>query len=437
MDTTSPDHRRAAAPVIALALATTMLFGAAPAHADPTPGDKDRVDTQLAQTGAELEGATARAQQAVAAYTQANALLPAAQNALADAHGKVAAAQVVARQAERDAAAAEAAEQAATKAYDDAAAKVDQQRQHVSDFVSQSYKGSGLLAINSILESGSPSEFAIRIGYLDQIAAGETQALNALTSARMEAKVRENAAKAASDRAGQARDQAQQALGAAQAAEAAATQAAADVQNLINQRQQAMDVANSERSAVLASYNQLKAESDQIAAALRAAAEKQRQQQSGGSGGGGGGGGQPVVKPPSSGGAFFIMPTAGWKSSDFGYRFDPYYKVWQLHAGVDIAAPMGQSIYAAADGRVVRAGWNGGYGNYTCISHGDYQGKDLSTCYGHQSAILVSVGQYVHRGQVIGRVGSTGASTGSHLHFEVRRDGAPENPLPWLPGCFC
>jgi murein DD-endopeptidase MepM/ murein hydrolase activator NlpD len=132
-----------------------------------------------------------------------------------------------------------------------------------------------------------------------------------------------------------------------------------------------------------------------------------------------------------------MMPTAGWKSSDFGMRFDPYYQVWQLHAGTDIAAPSGQAIYAAADGKVVRAGWNGGYGNYTCISHGTYQGKDLSTCYGHQSAILVSVGQHVRRGELIGRVGTTGASTGSHLHFEVRRDGTPENPLPWLPGCFC
>nr|WP_275941264.1 M23 family metallopeptidase [Planosporangium flavigriseum] len=133
------------------------------------------------------------------------------------------------------------------------------------------------------------------------------------------------------------------------------------------------------------------------------------------------------------------MPTAGWKSSDFGQRYDPYYNRWQLHAGVDIAAAnmVGQAIYAAADGRVVTAGANGGYGNYTCISHGSYQGQDLSTCYAHQSAILVSVGQSVRRGQVIGRVGNTGASTGPHLHFEVRRNGTPVNPLSWLPSCFC
>src|SRR3954452_16039055 len=103
-----------------------------------------------------------------------------------------------------------------------------------------------------------------------------------------------------------------------------------------------------------------------------------------------------------------MMPVVGWKSSDFGMRYDPYYKVYQLHPGVDLAAPMGQSIFAAGDGRVVHTGWSGGYGNYTCISHGTYQGSDLATCYGHQSAILVAPGQSVRRGQLIGRVGSTG-----------------------------
>jgi murein DD-endopeptidase MepM/ murein hydrolase activator NlpD len=118
-------------------------------------------------------------------------------------------------------------------------------------------------------------------------------------------------------------------------------------------------------------------------------------------------------------------------------RYDPYFHLWQLHAGVDIAAAGGQPIYAAADGEVVHAGRSGGYGNYSCISHGTYQGRDLSTCYGHQSRILVSVGQTVHRGDLIGRVGSTGASTGYHLHFEVRLNGEPVNPLGWLPGCLC
>ncbi|MEU8607736.1 M23 family metallopeptidase, partial [Actinoplanes sp. NPDC048791] len=91
----------------------------------------------------------------------------------------------------------------------------------------------------------------------------------------------------------------------------------------------------------------------------------------------------------------------------------------------------------AAGGRVVQAGWSGGYGNYTCINHGKRDGRSFSTCYGHQSKILVNPGEYVRRGEVIGRVGTTGASTGFHLHFETRFGGVPKNPLDYLPGCLC
>ncbi|MFC4018376.1 M23 family metallopeptidase [Micromonospora sp. GCM10011542] len=125
-------------------------------------------------------------------------------------------------------------------------------------------------------------------------------------------------------------------------------------------------------------------------------------------------------------------PLSGRLTSQFGTRFDPYYKVWQLHAGVDIAAPIGTPIRAAADGRVSRAGWYGGYGNYTCIDHGNTDRQRISTCYGHQSKLLVSPGDRVRAGQVIGLVGSTGASTGPHLHFEVRLGGRPVDPLPWI-----
>ncbi|MEV0804850.1 M23 family metallopeptidase [Micromonospora sp. NPDC050200] len=125
-------------------------------------------------------------------------------------------------------------------------------------------------------------------------------------------------------------------------------------------------------------------------------------------------------------------PLSGRLTSQFGTRFDPYYHVWQLHPGVDLAAPIGTPILAAADGRVSRAGWYGGYGNYTCIDHGRADGQRLSTCYGHQSRLLVSPGQRVRAGQVVGLVGSTGASTGPHLHFEVRLGGRPVDPLPWI-----
>jgi len=124
----------------------------------------------------------------------------------------------------------------------------------------------------------------------------------------------------------------------------------------------------------------------------------------------------------------FVMPVQGSFSSGFGPRVDPLTGVQGFHPGQDIAAPTGTPIVAATSGEVAYAGWEQGYGNFTCIDRGD----GLATCYGHQSAILVSVGQSVQAGQLIGRVGTTGWSTGPHLHFEVRLDGTPVDPVPYL-----
>jgi murein DD-endopeptidase MepM/ murein hydrolase activator NlpD len=127
----------------------------------------------------------------------------------------------------------------------------------------------------------------------------------------------------------------------------------------------------------------------------------------------------------------YKWPTPGYRriSSPFGMRMHPIYKKLKMHSGVDIDAPMGASIVAANSGKVIVAGWNtGGYGNYVIIDHGG----GISTLYAHQSKILVSVGDVVKKGDVIGKVGSTGLSTGPHLHFEVRVDGKPVNPTKYI-----
>lgn len=115
-------------------------------------------------------------------------------------------------------------------------------------------------------------------------------------------------------------------------------------------------------------------------------------------------------------------------TSNFGYRSDPFRGSRAMHAGVDIPGPQGTPIYATADGVVGRAQRVGGYGNYIEIEHG----QGIQTRYGHLSSILVAPNSRVKRGQLIGRMGSTGRSTGSHLHYEVRLDGRAVNPMPFL-----
>ncbi|MDO7833904.1 M23 family metallopeptidase [Sphingobium sp. HBC34] len=117
-------------------------------------------------------------------------------------------------------------------------------------------------------------------------------------------------------------------------------------------------------------------------------------------------------------------------TSNFGVRSDPFNRSARMHKGIDIPGPVGTPIHATADGIISRAGWASGYGNLVQISHG----SGMETRYGHMSKLLVAENSYVKRGQIIGLMGSTGRSTGSHLHYEVRVDGAAINPLPFVAG---
>jgi murein DD-endopeptidase MepM/ murein hydrolase activator NlpD len=124
-----------------------------------------------------------------------------------------------------------------------------------------------------------------------------------------------------------------------------------------------------------------------------------------------------------------LMPVEGVRlSSDFGMRTHPVLGGRRGHKGVDLAGPTGTPIHAAADGVVSRADWFSSYGLYVSLEHGG----SLQTRYGHMSRLNVAAGQRVRKGEVIGYIGSTGRSTGPHLHYEVRIAGAAVNPVPYL-----
>lgn len=128
----------------------------------------------------------------------------------------------------------------------------------------------------------------------------------------------------------------------------------------------------------------------------------------------------------------FIRPLAGPITSPFGYRIHPIFKTRKFHSGIDIAAAMNTPIKASNSGRVIMSGWYGGYGKVVIIDHGIVRGQAMTTLYGHLNSISVTQGQQVKQGQIIGRVGTTGYSTGPHCHFEVRIKGQPRNPLNYI-----
>jgi len=180
-------------------------------------------------------------------------------------------------------------------------------------------------------------------------------------------------------------------------------------------RQAALAAARQSKQGLLADVKQDRHADEEDLEAMQAASAAiaaQIQGSQGGSSSSGGG------TPSASG---LIWPVSGPITSGFGWRWG------RMHEGIDIGAACGTTIHAAASGTVIYAGWMDGYGNISIIDHGG----GLATAYGHQSSIYVSGGS-VSQGQAIGAVGSTGHSTGCHLHFEVRVNGTPVNPLNYL-----
>jgi murein DD-endopeptidase MepM/ murein hydrolase activator NlpD len=201
------------------------------------------------------------------------------------------------------------------------------------------------------------------------------------------------------------------------------TQAESQLGALAQERGNLLAVADEQRTHVVADVQTLEEitaqEEAELEAMIRAqeqAAQGQRQAA-----------GQPEPVPPGSG--EMQWPVQGPITSPFGMRLNPFGGGnTEFHPGIDIAVEVGTPVAAAADGRVIIAGWVSGYGNYIAIDHGG----GISTGYGHLSQFFVAVGQDVQRGQAIGASGNTGRSTGPHLIFEVRRNGTPVDPTPFL-----
>ena len=171
-------------------------------------------------------------------------------------------------------------------------------------------------------------------------------------------------------------------------------------------KNEALGAVRSDKADYLHEVEALQAQSAALAEKIRAAQST----------------GPAPVTPSSSSGSGFVWPVNGVLTSGFGWRWG------RMHEGIDIAAPSGSPVVAAASGTVIYAGWMGGYGNLVIIDHGG----GLATAYGHQSSVAVGVGQVVMQGQTIGYSDCTGHCFGPHLHFEVRVNGSPVDPLGYL-----
>jgi len=393
-------------PLVIAILTVALLPLAAPADAQSRDERRKRdVDRSITAQRNELAESTAALARAGEALARTALQLPAARERQERAKGELAAAEARHRGLTTDLLKAAAAVASGERATDAATLRVDERRETINAMVRASYiRGpNGYLGV--ILESQTPTDLFSRATFLQAIVRDQRGALANLTDQRADLAARTallTQRRAALTRAQRA---ATEALARIEELTVEAVRARRSVDAQVAERSAALRVAAREKAADKARYDQLQAESRRLAALIRKAARSR------GNGRIGRGG--------------LAWPANGEVTSRYGYRNHPIYGSRRFHAGIDIGAGGGAAIRAATSGTVVHAGPLGSYGNVVVIDHGN----GFSTAYAHQSEVAVRDGQQVRRSQLVGYVGSTGASTGPHLHFETRVNGEPVDPM--------
>ena len=288
---------------------------------------------------------------------------------------------------------------------------LDKEQAHLRAQAVESYigGGSGDAGANAALRASSLNDVGKTLVYADAVVADQRTQVQRVSDARDLVENGKHEADAARDGAVKARDDVTVAKAGLVAQRDQQSQLQAQVKISLDQQHQLLEEVTAKREQYAKRIAAMTAVSDGISGTLEKAQAGQ------------------TLPNPSTG--ILSNPLASMViNSPFGPRSDPLLGNPRVHSGVDLNGSMGTPILAAADGIVLIASEQGGYGNCTVIDHG----SGIGTLYGHQSEFKVQVGDVVKRGQVIGLVGSTGHSTGAHLHFEVRQFGQPVNPVPFL-----
>ena len=465
---------------LALACAVSMTL-AVSANADPLTDQRDRVKNQIAQTQNDLDDSNAALSAASTAVQNTTARLAQARAALAQTERELAAAKA------RDAAMAARLKQAKLD-LDQARAGVaegqrllDAQQQKATAVVRYQYQQKTNLLPIAVLIDGSTADVATRLQWsttLFDTAAAQLDRLQDLKTQLVAKRARQTELeaqvaverKAAADNLSlkkslQARAAAQEAAVAGLLLQQRADQrtAAHEVAQdkaryagLVKERASvehriAVRIAKAKAAAARKAAAERRArEAARREAAARRAAEQARRgashssghhtsghhssghHSSGGSSSGGSGSGGSSSSGGGSGNHGFSYPVSAPITSPYGMRFHPVLHIWKLHDGTDFGAGCGTAIHAAYSGTVAEKYYNAGYGNRLMIDHGYVDGKYVTTGYNHATRYIVHVGQHVRQGQVIGYVGTTGFSTGCHLHLMVWLNGSVVNPMGWL-----
>lgn len=441
-------RRRLALALLPVAGLPFLAVPAQPAVAAPQRSQTlDELRLQELEAAGDLEDSSAAVQAAAAALRAIEKQIPGARAAVARAKGELAGARAKAAAARAAVERAEVRRAAAQAKVETASSRVEQGREDVGRLARRAYQRGRLSDLRDVVESGEPQDVVVRAGMLRSLFRSQNDSLERLSQDRL-ALAGTRAELAADERAlARARQKAEQDAARARVVAVQAEQAAARVQALAEQRAATLRGAEAHRAEDLQDYQEAQAASRALAerirqAAIRAAAareaarkkaaaaaeaERKRRERAGQR--------APAAPRQSTSdeqSGRMLWPAPGRLTSRYGYRQHPIYGDRRFHAGIDIGGGRGARVSAADSGIVTYAGVAGGYGTLVVVSHGTRGGRDLSTAYAHMGVLTVREGQSVDRGDKVGEIGNEGNSTGPHLHFEVRLNGDPVDPLDYV-----
>ena len=406
-------------------LATAISLGLVPASSADTSGDKKKVDANIAQLSTAIEGTSQDLANAVQDLQRTQGLLPGARQALTAAL----AAQVVANRENQRIATALAVAQAQEAEVADAlrAGARDSQavQNQVVNLVRNEYQSGGASTLSIALQATSPQALAEALMTMDTLMQVRRDTLRALDTTRAQDLAIHSHLDAVGHQVAQLKVLSEVGLLRAEAAAGSAARAKTNLDLLVATQAEYEATVAAKKATEITNLHQMQAESDSLMRQLAARAQAARAAAAGAAGAG-----AVPSAPPGSSSGFLRYPLNAPVSQEFRPRGDPL----GYHPGIDFAANCGSPVYAAAAGDVIMAtpeSMSGGYGNRLVIDHGLQRGADLTTTYNHLTSFVVTSG-HVARGQVVAYSGTTGFSTGCHLHFETREDGTPVNPRLWL-----
>ncbi len=413
--TRRPARFRVVAACAALVLGVSALVPHAAAQ-DDLRKKKRQVQGQVRSAQGDLHESSKALAAAARRLQRARAVLGAAQARLNSAQAQVAEAIQLDTVMQQRLQVAEQVLAAARVALQKARERVVAQREAIGRLAASNYINGdpALMGLSVMLNSQDPAEATSQLNTVDALMSKQTTLLEQLREARAEMVAEEAKVETARAAVAAQRRAARANLVRRQAHEKAAAAARTEVAALVIKSRAAEAQAARARRADLVQLRALKKQEDRIRAMIIARARRQ----SGGYRG--------------STGSFLFRPVPGAVTSSFGYRRHPIYGYWGLHDGVDFSAPCGTTNRAAGSGTVISKYYSDVYGNRLYIDLGQVNGKNMTVIYNHLSSYSVSTGERVARGEAVGSSGSTGWSTGCHLHFTVLLDGRPVDPMNYL-----